>query len=705
MGDTVRRVRDRRVDTLPPYAHAVNMDRTQNTPPPARPDAPPAPDATDRSAAALAQLKAKLKANRRLAHQFLFPHRHPQATPAFHYEMIDRWHSDVPLIADMAFRGAAKSTIAEEAILIQALFGEFFNGVVIGDSEGRAAERITAIKSEIETNDRIHQIFGDMKGKVWGATKCELRNGTYLQAMGRDQGMRGVKWKDRRPDRLFVDDYEDDESVATPEARTKTRRRFFSVVLPAMDPAYKARVAGTPLDNDALMMQFVRSRDWDSKVYPIKYIDPDTQEWRATWESRFPLEDISKLERLYASTGESLTFVREYMCQPEDPSQKLFSRAQFPIQQLTHTWEPCYAIYDPARTTDVKTSAMTGKVVVSWIGNRIIVWESAGMFWKPDEIVQDLFETDAKYKPLAIGIEKNGLHEFLMQPIRQAQVNRGHPLPIRELMAPKGKLDFIKGLQPFARAGEIILNGEQTELLNQVEGYPTGRNDILNALAYILKLRFAQPMYPSFGYANVSAEIVRHPTAPWWLAVNATAGTTTAVLLQVVEGALRVHADWVSEEAPGEVLAEFMRMAQLEAGKVPRLIAPLDHFGGYDVLGLWPAAKKIPVELMKGGELTKGREEIRDLIEKSPKGRPGLQVNYEASWTLRAMTGGYCKKLDRVGVVQEEAEENAYKTLMEGLEAMMALTRLHNEGDSRGRLEYTDDGRAYISARVVPNRR
>jgi hypothetical protein len=56
-----------------------------------------------------------------LAHHTLFKHRHPAPTPRFHHEIVRLWHGTHPQVLIQAFRGAAKSTLAEEAILIQAL--------------------------------------------------------------------------------------------------------------------------------------------------------------------------------------------------------------------------------------------------------------------------------------------------------------------------------------------------------------------------------------------------------------------------------------------------------------------------------------------------------------------------------------------------------------------------------------------------------
>jgi len=99
----------------------------------------------------------KLARNPQLAHAVLFGHRHPNETPEFHKEIIDLWHSDEPRVAIKAFRGAAKSTLAEEAIIIGACLRKFKNCIILGETEERAIERLRAIKYEFEHNEKIQE--------------------------------------------------------------------------------------------------------------------------------------------------------------------------------------------------------------------------------------------------------------------------------------------------------------------------------------------------------------------------------------------------------------------------------------------------------------------------------------------------------------------------------------------------------------------
>ena len=70
-----------------------------------------------------AHLFKRLYEDRVLAHRILFPHRHTSRTQPFHQAMIRDWHNPAyPRLLEMAFRGSAKSTIAEEALILLAGF-------------------------------------------------------------------------------------------------------------------------------------------------------------------------------------------------------------------------------------------------------------------------------------------------------------------------------------------------------------------------------------------------------------------------------------------------------------------------------------------------------------------------------------------------------------------------------------------------------
>ena len=82
-------------------------------------------------------LVLKFADDRVIAHQSLFAHRHSDATPPFHDELTARWHSSAPKVLTLAFRGAGKSTLAEEAFVLAAAMKLVRNMLIIGSRARR----------------------------------------------------------------------------------------------------------------------------------------------------------------------------------------------------------------------------------------------------------------------------------------------------------------------------------------------------------------------------------------------------------------------------------------------------------------------------------------------------------------------------------------------------------------------------------------
>jgi hypothetical protein len=630
----------------------------------------------------------KLGSDRKLAHAVLFAHRHPDATPQFHHDMQDRWTSPAARVLIMAFRQGAKSTVGEEEVILDALFQSFHNMVIVGETAERAADRLRAIKYELEYNDFISELFGGMRGPTWNEDKVVLQNNVCIQARGRDQSFRGIKHLDWRPDFLWVDDYEDKESVKTPESREFWKKNFMSVILPALDRRAKVRITGTPLDEDSLLMNLEKEMRadrvtpmWVTARYPIEYVGDDGERV-ATWPARFDLDHIDELKHSYEEQGMLSDYMMEYMVQASNPQLKKFKAEQMRVVPHIRTWQPTLAMYDPARTKNEKTSSMTGHVVASWIGHKLVIWEADGRFLLPDAIIDDLFRVEEQYSPIEIGMEETGLNEWVMQPLRHEQIRRRTMLPLRAINAPKGKIDFIGSLQPFFAAGEVEFATELPELKKQLLSFPTGRLDVPNALAYLLRMRPGLPVIDGFGAVNVVEDLPRVTSRPHYLALNADMGVVSAVLCQHVDGALWVLGDWLREGDPGEVLGGILTDVSMEIGRTPKPVAGLQHFKQFDTIGLMAAARRVPIDVLSGGELIYGREELRKIMRLTRRGQPALLVSSNATWTTRALAGGYARKIVKGGDLSGVPVNNVYKVLCEGLESFAGLLPSTAEQDT-----------------------
>jgi hypothetical protein len=624
-------------------------------------------------------------------------------------------YSDHDKVLLMAFRGSAKTTLAEEVLTLAPIINfpnnPAHNFLIIGSSETRAAERLEAVKHELTTNEVLLQTFGDYKGDTWTNTRITLKNNVCIQALGQDQSMRGTKYLSWRPDFILLDDIEEEEHVATPEARLKFLKRFLAKILPAFARSCRVRMNATPLDAEALAVTLSKSPEWMTKTYPIKYMDSATGAWRATWEAAFPLSRIDKIEKDLASKGQLAIFEREYMVQAVAAHDALFKDEDFQYEARPRTFQAIYAMYDPARSVN-KASAHTGKAVWSWEGNKLLVWECTGEFWKPDEIIRDALQTSEKYDPILVGFEEDGLNEFLMQPLRTAATKVEHPFPFSPVRAPRSKIDFIRGLQPFFAAHEVVFMGNAPDfavLTAQLKNFPTGRIDAPNALAYAPMLRPGLPVFEGFPVAAILAE--QHAPSrsrPLLLAVHAskTSQQLVGVVCQFNQGGLTVYADYAYEGTPGLRLPGLLQAASFDFGRRLQIVAPPIHFQPYDTIGLRAAAASIPAEIERGGDPRQGREVLRQMLERNhpSTGLPRLCVRENAHWTLRGFAGGYHYDMNGPkGQLRPEPKDNIYACVLGALEAAAARTGLSMQDDAAHVRHYAEDenGRQYLTSRPM----
>jgi hypothetical protein len=380
--------------------------------------------------------------------------------------------------------------------------------------------------------------------------------------------------------------------------------------------------------------------------------------------------------------GLSHDYMREYMCVAEDASRKVFTADMIKVEPKVRTWQTTYAFIDPARSVK-QSSATTGWAVWSYSGSRIIVWDGGASSMLPSDIINHVFALDEAYQPVTIGIEETGLNEFLMQPLRMEMEKRGIFLPVLAMNAPKGKYNFIEALQPKMSSGELVLARELPILRAQFLSYPTGRIDAPNALAYALRMRPGETVYPSFTDAHVTEHLPLYRAEPCFLAVNASATITVAVLFQLIDGGLCIHADYVREDPPGVALDGIVKAARLRLGALPAsapdlvALAPPAHFTDYNTSGLRGAARAIPIELSRGTQPSVGVDQIRTLLQKNgPKGFPLIRIHYGVRWTINGFASGYSYDLDtRTGTPKPEPRNNTYRLLHEGLAAAAGILR------------------------------
>jgi hypothetical protein len=644
----------------------------------------------------------KFHEDRRLAHDYLFASRRKNKTPECHADILSLLYCDDQFALAEAFRGAAKSTLAEEYAILSVLFKDFTFPIIVGNTYDRACERLATIKHELETNEELIELFGNQVGPVWSADTIILANGARMQAFGARQSLRGAKTKQNdRPDLAIVDDLEDEDNVATEAARHKTRRWFDGSLVPALVPTGKIRMVGTPLHPKSLLEEKRNSEQWKSLVVPISYTDIKGNEVPA-WPDRFPMKWVYERKKNFTEAGAITEYEQEYMCRAEDKASKPFQESMFRHGAIPIGYYATEIMVDPARTVNAKTSARTGYAVWAWAGQKLYVREAFGAFHKPDEIIQEIFRLNEKYNPVTIGVEADGLEEFIMQPLRNEQVKRGISIPLSPQRAPKDKNSFISGLQPFYTVGDVVHIDNCKDLENELRNFPTGRCDVPNALAYAMKMRVGKPVYEDFGQQHIAEVLEINRRSKRYLVVSATPSMTAAAMVQFRDGNVYVTNDWMRNEPAQEALPIILQEATLLGGEYA-VVAPTEQFDKYTNNGIPAVMRGKSIKALRGHLAKQSIGCLAGRLKITNKGLQAFKVSMEARWVVNAMSRGYARKLRSDGSYEDFPEKNQYALVMEAIESFAGYINSGMiEGEDELTRSVTNGGRVYVS--TLPNK-
>lgn len=648
----------------------------------------------------------QISEDRSLAAAMLFPHRHKQRTPEFHIQIMDMWRSADEFVSIEAFRQGAKTTLSEEFLLIEALFGNFVYCTIFGETYTKACQRITSMKNELLTNMKIYTLFGKQKGDKWSENKIVLPNGVCIEAHGWEEEIRGFDHNGNRPDRAYLDDIENKTMVRDTATVDMHWNKLHLELIPAMDKeSRKVRMTGTPLADDCLIRRAAASPNWVSGQFPICDRDPSDPEAKSLWPERYPIEWIRNEREMYESNGLLRGFNQEFMLIASGSAGKPFTEDMIHFEDVgPRMYAPKVVIIDPARTVDVKKSDQSGHVVVSRIGTKIYVWESAGEFLQPDAIVGLAFDASKAYDDCDVAIEKNSLDDWLLQPIRARMLDSGQMINLKTLNAPqdRDKTQFIMGLQPFFKAGDIILVGgrhKHKQLISQILNFPSGKKDVLNALAYAPRVFSGTPVYHDFSEKNLCEGYVPKRSDSLILGANSTGSETTAVLCAFDGSYLTVLADWISPLLPNDCVPDIAKLIRaIYPGKPVAAWVPADNFDQVGRNPLVAALKLVGMRPARSEHTYMLRSSLSPMIRTEMRGRRLLQVDANARHTMQAMACGYHWSVRVGGERAADPERGPARTLIESLEC---LTYGMNKQDNAPQLHtnaHNASGTAYMSA-------
>ncbi|MFZ2757063.1 MAG: hypothetical protein WAY93_09370, partial [Atopobiaceae bacterium] len=247
-------------------------------------------------------------------------------TPLVHYKMLDTLDSDAKQIANMLFRGAAKTTIfGEYLILYLATFGELPNfgkvnlAIYVSDSIDNGVKSMRKnLEYRWENSEFLKKYIPTLKFTDIRWQFNNVAGNTFVvKAYGAKTGIRGTKEMGKRPQVAILDDLVSDDDARSPTVLDSIKDTVHKAIKYAMHPKRRKVIwLGTPFSADDPLYEVIESGTWEVNVFPICEKYPCTrEEFRGAWEDRFSYDYVQEMHSDALANGKVHGFYQELMLQ------------------------------------------------------------------------------------------------------------------------------------------------------------------------------------------------------------------------------------------------------------------------------------------------------------------------------------------------------------------------------------------------------
>ena len=345
-------------------------------------------------------------------------------TPPVHLAMLDKVVNGSPYIANLCFRGAAKTTLFMEYFCLflgvfhyLPKFGAVEGMIYVSDSMENG---VKSARKNIEfryNNSEFLQAWIPKATFTDNYIEFTNRNGERLgiKMFGAKTGIRGTKIFGKRPVLAVLDDLVSDDDANSRASMMAIKDTVYKGVNHALDPGRRKMIFnGTPFNKEDILIEAVESGGWDVNVWPVCEKFPcSRKEFRGAWPDRFTYDYIKNQYEMAVATGKVAAFNQELMLRITSDESRLIQDAEIRWFNRARLLER-KSLYNFYITTDFATSkkqTADRSVISVWAYNSNGDW-----FWVDgiakrqtmDVTINDLFRLVSEYRPQQVGIEITG---------------------------------------------------------------------------------------------------------------------------------------------------------------------------------------------------------------------------------------------------------------------------------------------------------
>ena len=478
-------------------------------------------------------------------------------TPIIHLKMMDSVFNKEPMCAILVFRGAGKTTVfAEYMILFIAAFGympgfgpvEFI--LYVTDSIENGVRNLRRnVEFRYSNSDFLRRLIPDQKiqlisdadvsydvgeesdkaikaGTRFTDVRLELRNykgqTIVIRGYGVSTGVRGTKEYGKRPTVAILDDLLSDTDAKSATIIGNVNNIIYRAVKQALHPTnFKIIYLGTPFNAKDPLYVAIESGAWKSSVFPVCERFPISKaEFRGAWEDRFTYQSIVNAHTIAVKVGNIASFYQEMMLRIHSDEDQMIDPKT--IAEVLYTDEmKNKEEHNFYITTDFATSEKEHadfSTMVVWKHDKkdhLVIIDGYCKKSRMKGNVNSLFDFVAKYKPQLVGVEISGQQDGFIDWIQMEMKRRGEyfvlakkkgfeHLPQRGIRPNKNKILRLEAMLSVFNRGQISICKEVVnsaygkELFTELElatprGFLSKHDDAVDAMTQLMDINIFKP--------------------------------------------------------------------------------------------------------------------------------------------------------------------------------------------------------------------
>lgn len=425
-----------------------------------------------------------------------FPHYFGYGFAKFQYQMLQIVEDkDCPFVVNITFRGSGKSTLYTTIAPLWFIMGAHHKKhvLLVCQTQEQARTHMASIKAEVEANELLRNDLGPFKetNDKWNAMTLEFsKYGAQITAVSIDQSVRGLRYKQYRPDMIICDDIEDTSTIKTKEGRKRIHNLYASEIAPLGDLNTRIIMVGNYLHPNSLLSTLIERMKSGNMTGQYLFVPLINDEGQIAWPEKFTSMD--QIQELRERVADERIWMQEYMLKvvPEEDQLVRYEDILY-YREKPKGWEP-YLKYkaagiDLAISKDDKadfTAVVSGPVYKNEDDYHIFIDpHPTNLRLNFRETIEFLENFNKDYPETHLFVESTGYQRSLVEQLKEEGVN-AHEVQVGG-MSKQERLALVvrwikRGLIHFPQHGS-------TDLINQIVNFGAEKyDDLVDAFTLLI---------------------------------------------------------------------------------------------------------------------------------------------------------------------------------------------------------------------------